>query len=97
MLAMKFPLFALAGCAAALLCGCPKPRAAAPADASSAEGCVDAWLEAHGRDRYGNARGTMYAGGSPLFDERTGVATDRLSYVFEHQPLARAACAPDGG
>lgn len=73
---------------------------AAPASASasaSTEACVDAWLKAHGRDRYGNAEGTMYAGGTPLFDERTGLTTDRLDYVFARQPEARAACAPDSG
>jgi hypothetical protein len=38
----------------------------------------------------------MYAGGTPLFDERTGERKDRIAYVLERQPEARRACA-DGG
>jgi hypothetical protein len=35
----------------------------------------------------------MYAGGTPLFDERTGESRDRMAFVFEHQPEAKKACA----
>jgi hypothetical protein len=28
----------------------------------------------------------MYAGGTPLFDERTGKATDRLEYLMKKFP-----------
>ncbi len=57
------------------------------------EACVDRWLQEHKLDRYGNAEGTMYAGGTPLFNEATGESRDRLEYVFERQPEARKACA----
>ncbi|HEY7512097.1 MAG TPA: hypothetical protein VIG50_17685 [Vicinamibacteria bacterium] len=58
------------------------------------EACVDRWLAERGLDAYGNPQGTMYAGGTPLFDERTGEQVDRLAYVYKRQPLARAACRP---
>lgn len=57
------------------------------------EACVDHWLKSNGLDPYGNPAGTMYAGGTPLFDERTGETKDRLDYVFERAPEARKACA----
>ncbi|MBF5044082.1 hypothetical protein FGE12_16910 [Aggregicoccus sp. 17bor-14] len=59
---------------------------------SAREACVDRWLASHQLDRYGNPRGTVYAGGSPLFDESTGQSTDRLEYVFARKPDAKSAC-----
>lgn len=64
-----------------------------PAERQAQESCVDKWLKERKLDRYGNAEGTMYAGGTPLFDERTGESRDRLDYIYEHQPEARKACA----
>ncbi|MCI0570547.1 MAG: hypothetical protein L0Y66_07340 [Myxococcaceae bacterium] len=61
------------------------------------EACVDRWLEGRGLDRYGHAEGTMYMGGTPLFDEATGKHTDRLTYVYRKQPDARAACVSSRG
>ena len=61
-------------------------------DQAAVEACVDRWLQEHKLDRYGNAEGTMYAGGTPLFNEATGESRDRLEYVFERQPEARKAC-----
>jgi hypothetical protein len=62
------------------------------------ESCVDRWLEARKLDRYGHEAGTMYAGGTPLFNEATGEARDRVEYIFERHPEARAACTqPDAG
>jgi hypothetical protein len=58
------------------------------------EACVDRWLTARRLDRYGNPEGTMYAGGTPLFNEATGERIDRLAFVYQRQPEARAACAP---
>lgn len=57
---------------------------------------MDKWLAAHGLDSYGHPEGTMYAGGTPLFDERTGETRDRLEYVYARQPGARQACRPGG-
>ncbi len=56
------------------------------------EACVDRWLQEHHLDRYGHPEGTMYAGGSPLFNEATGETQDRLEHVFARQPDARTAC-----
>jgi hypothetical protein len=55
---------------------------------------VDRWLASQKLDRYGSKQGTMYTGGTPLFDERTGETVDRLLYVYKRQPLAREACRP---
>lgn len=59
--------------------------------------CVDRWLEAKQFDRYGSPAGTMYAGGTPLFDERTGTSTNRLDFVYGRHAEAKAACRPDAG
>lgn len=93
---MRAPLPLLLLAALALL-GCPKKpsEAPSPGDGRKEEACVDAWLAARGLDPYGSSEGTMYAGGSPLFDERTGETTDRLEYVYAKHPEARAACGRD--
>jgi hypothetical protein len=70
--------------------GMPK----ASRDRAQEEACVDRWLAQRKLDPYGNEEGMMYAGGTPLFDERTGRTTDRLEYVYRKHPEARAACAP---
>jgi hypothetical protein len=70
-------------------------RAMAPAaggNREAQEACLDRFLKANKLDRYGNPEGTMYAGGTPLFDERTGESKDRLDYVYERKPEARKAC-----
>jgi hypothetical protein len=64
------------------------------ASRAAEEACVDKWLAGRGLDPYGNPRGTLYAGGTPLFDERTGEHVDRLAYVYKRQPLAREVCRP---
>lgn len=74
----------------------PRPSpAASPATAgrASEEACLDAWLAKRKLDRYGYPEGTMYTGGTPLFDERTGERKDRLTFVYARQPKARQACA----
>jgi hypothetical protein len=57
------------------------------------ERCVDKWLKDKKLDQYGNPEGTMYTGGTPLFNEATGESRDRLDYVYERQPEAKKACA----
>ena len=47
---------------------------------------ADAWLEEKGLNRYGDEEGMMYMGGSPLFNETTGVQKDRLEYLLEKNP-----------
>jgi hypothetical protein len=65
-------------------------------DRAAVEACVDRWLQEHKLDPYGNAEGTMYAGGTPLFNEATGETRDRLEYVFSRQPEAKKACVSKG-
>ncbi|WP_223646356.1 hypothetical protein [Corallococcus sp. EGB] len=65
-------------------------------DRLALEACVDGWLKSRSLDRFGNAKGTMYAGGTPLFDERTGQSTDRLDYILARQPEAKKACVDEG-
>lgn len=67
-----------------------------PAETESELACVDHWLKDHKLDDYGNAEGTMYTGGTPLFDERTGESRDRLAFVYERQPEAKQACKAGG-
>ena len=69
-----------------------------PSGLEDASPCVDAELQKRGLDKYGNDPGTMYPGGTPLFDEATGQRKDRTAYVYAHRPEIAAACgAPDGG
>jgi hypothetical protein len=60
------------------------------------ETCVDRWLSMRKMDRYGHPEGTMYAGGSPIFNEQTGEMTDRLEYVYKRHPQAKEACGNAG-
>ena len=75
----------------------PAPDVASPPVAPSVEvaeqACVDAWLGSRRLDPYGSPEGTMYTGGTPLFDERPGHTTDRLAYVYDKHPAAQSACA----
>lgn len=63
------------------------------AERQAQERCVDKFAKDRKLDRYGNAEGTMYAGGTPLFDERTGETRERLDFFYERQPEAKKACA----
>jgi hypothetical protein len=58
------------------------------------EKCVDRWLAERKLDPYGSPAGTMYAGGTPLFNEATGRQIDRVDYIYRKHPEAKAACAP---
>ena len=68
--------------------------AAAKAARAREEQCVDRWLAERKLDPYGSPEGTMYAGGTPLFNEATGRQIDRLDYIYRKHPEAKAACAP---
>lgn len=50
---------------------------------------IDDWISAEKRNKYGDPPGTMYAGGSPLFDERSGRMRDRYEYILEKHPELR--------
>jgi len=76
----------------------PAPSAAArpAAEDEDEEACLDRWLKERKLDRFGSPEGSMYAGGTPLFDEVTGRQTSRRDYVYARHPDAKTACAPKG-
>ncbi len=49
---------------------------------------VDAWVKHNKRNQYGDPEGTMYAGGNPLFDERSPKQKDRYEYILQKYPEA---------
>lgn len=52
----------------------------------SEEALIDAWLEGNNLNQYGDPKDTMYLGGTPLFDERTGTRIDRYEYIKRNHP-----------
>ncbi len=63
-------------------------------DHFTAEACADAWLTRHHLNQYGDPEGTMYPGGTPLFNERTGQRIDRLTWLFSRHADLNAECGP---
>jgi len=59
---------------------------AAMADKEKELNTADAWLEKNSLNRYGDEEGMMYMGGSPLFNESTGIQKDRLEHLVEKFP-----------
>ena len=74
-----------------VLIACRREAPPQPAGVS----CLDRELAARGLNAFGDPQGTMYAGGTPLFDERTGKAIPREQYVFSHHPDLASACTAD--
>lgn len=72
----------------------PQPE---PAKAPAAQSCLDRELQAKGLNQFGDPPDTVYAGGTPLFDEKTGRSTPREQYVFSRRPEIARACGADGG
>lgn len=68
------------------------PRPAAPAPS-----CIERELAAKGLNEFGDPPGTVYAGGTPLFDEKTGRSTPRDQYVLSRHPEIARACGGDAG
>ena len=50
---------------------------------------IDRWIKQEGRNTYGDPPDTVYAGGTPLFDERTGQVRDRYDYILARHPELR--------
>lgn len=50
---------------------------------------IDQWIRENGRNEYGDPRGTVYAGGTPLFNEMSGATTDRYEYILKKHPELR--------
>ena len=60
--------------------------------APSAPSCLDAQLAAKGLNAYGDPPDTVYAGGTPLFDEKTGKTADRAQRVYARHPDIARTC-----
>jgi len=43
---------------------------------------IEDMIKKKGLNEYGDPKDTMYAGGTPLFDEFTGKARDRYDYIL---------------
>ncbi len=52
----------------------------------SMEQAIDDWLLKNDLNKYGDPIGTMYAGGTPLFDEATGQVKNKYEYILENHP-----------
>lgn len=50
---------------------------------------IDRWIKENNRNPYGDPPGTIYTGGTPLFDERTGRTRDRYDYILDRHPELR--------
>jgi len=46
---------------------------------------IDKWLAENSFNRYGDPVDTIYAGGTPLFNEVTGETIERFEYILEKQ------------
>jgi len=47
---------------------------------------IERWIRENNRNEYGDAKGTFYTGGNPLFNERTGALQDRYEYILSRHP-----------
>ena len=47
---------------------------------------IEKWITDYGLNQYGDPADTLYAGGSPLFDETTGKSITRWEYMLEKHP-----------
>jgi hypothetical protein len=59
---------------------------AAPTVDDTEKSRIDAWIAANDLNEYGDAKHTMYTGGTPLFDEATGMRIDRYDYIATRHP-----------
>jgi hypothetical protein len=50
---------------------------------------IDDWIRQSGRNEFGDPKDTVYAGGTPLFNEMTGRTTDRYDYILKRNPELR--------
>lgn len=47
---------------------------------------IETWIIENDLNRYGDSKDTVYMGGTPLFNERTGERTDRYEYILRRHP-----------
>jgi hypothetical protein len=58
---------------------------------------IDRWIAENDLNDYGDPKGRMYVGGTPLFDESTGESRDRYEYVLEKHPELQLSQADGEG
>ena len=75
----------------------PTARPGSPPTAAAPESCLDRQLKAKGLNPFGDPPDTFYAGGTPLFDEKTGRSVPREQYVLAKHPDIARACGGDSG
>ena len=63
--------------------GIDKSNGMAPEDQ---EDLARKWLEGKGLNEFGDPTGTMYMGGTPLFDEMTGESRSLISHLKQKFP-----------
>jgi hypothetical protein len=80
---MRRSVLPLALCALAALAFSPVAAMRFPDDEKRD---IDTWVLSNDLDEVGNPRGTMYTGGTPLFDERSGRRVDRYEYIVRAHP-----------
>ena len=80
---MRRSALPLALCALAALAFSPVAAMRVPDDEKRD---IDTWVLSNDLDEVGNPRGTMYTGGTPLFDESTGRRVDRYEYIVGAHP-----------
>lgn len=68
------------------------PPGAVPPPPDAGRSCLDAELERRGLNPFGDPPDTVYAGGTPLFDEKSGKTQDRTEYVRARNPAIARAC-----
>ena len=47
---------------------------------------IEAWIKENDLNRYGDPKGTFYTGGTPLFNEKTGISIDKYEYILKNHP-----------
>ena len=52
---------------------------------------IDAWLAEKHLNEFGDPPGTSYTGGTPLFNEHTGVRRERYEYILSKHPELQSA------
>lgn len=45
---------------------------------------IEDWIIEQGLNQYGDLKDTVYIGGTPLFDEKTGERIDRYEYILRN-------------
>ena len=62
------------------------PAQSSPRTQTSEHQKIEIWIKNNGLNEYGDPRDTVYAGGTPLFDEKTGKTIDRYQYIINKHP-----------